>query len=394
MPVVPAPSIPRTRTPRQRETLTDAVFDRFPFGLLVTDANGSVLASNAAARELLGRSAAGERGASTCCALLGCRRDDAPLGGQCLTDLALEAGAALPDVRMDLPGAEPARALWVTTAPLSDATALLQLRPADARDRRRRTEPHWLNGPALRIHTLGRTSVASAEGPIDGAWLGQLPGQLLKYLVAERGKLAHSDQLLAGFWPDGGRGAVVNLRHTVFALRKRLEPARERHSASSFIIARDGGYLLDRRLVHVDADDFETAAQQGLRAAGDGGAERAREPLERAAALYGGDFLADEPYADWAFAERDRLHELACRALRALADVRLAGGDRDGAVGALGRLCELEPFDGEAQRRLLGLLVDLDRRSEAMRRYRQLRARWIDAFGEPPDFDVRSLRSA
>jgi len=366
--------------------LTRDVFDRFPFGLLVCSPEGEVLAANPAAQALLG-SAAG-----TCCALLGCRRDDAPLDGACLSALALDSGAPLPDVRLELPASEPPRAVWATAAPLSAETALLQLRPADPRDRRRRTEPHWLSGPALRVRTLGRTSVASAEGAIDGAWLGQLPGQLLKALVCERGHVTHSDVLLARFWPEAGRGALVNLRHTVFALRKRLEPARERHSASSFVIARDGGYLLDRRLIHVDADDFEAAAEQGLRATADGGLERAREPLERATALYGGEFLADEPYAEWAFPERDRLHGIACRVLRALAEVRRAADEPDEAVRILGRLAELEPYDGTCQRELLTLLVDLDRRSEAIRRYRQFRAQWLEAFGEPPDFDVRSFR--
>jgi DNA-binding SARP family transcriptional activator len=392
-----SPHLSRSRARESRlvrpngDTLGRVVFDRFPFGLLVTDPAGSVVAANAAAGRLLGRT---EIAGSTCCELLGCRREDAPLGGECLTELAMRTGDALPDVRMDLQGTDPARALWVTTAPLSEEQVLLQLRPADPRDRRRRTEPHWLSGPALRVTTLGRTSVASAEGPIDGAWLGQRPGQLLKYLVCERGRVSHADQILGRFWPEGGRGAVVNLRHAVFSLRKRLEPARERHAASSFVIARDGGYVLDRRLVHVDADDFEEAAERGLRAHAEGAADRAREALERAAALYRGEFLADEPYAEWAFAERDRLHDLACRVMRALADLRLAADDPTAAVQALARLTELEPFDGEGQRALLGLLISLDRRSEAVRRYRQLRAQWLDAFGEPPDFDVRTISAA
>ncbi len=373
------------------DALPRQVFDRFPFGLLVCDADGVVVAANAAAGSLLGDA---ELTGDFCCHLLGCRRDDAPLGGECLTQLALRAGDPLPDVRMDLPGAQPPVALWVTAAALSETTALLQLRPADSRDRRRRTEPHWLSGPALRVSALGRTAVASAEGSIDGAWLGQLPGQLLKYLICERGRVVHGDQLLEQFWPRAGRAAIVNLRHCVFTLRKRLEPARERHSASSFIIARDGGYMLDRRLIQIDVDDFEAAAEKGLRSATEGGHERARGPLEHAAALYSGDFLADEPYADWVFAERDRLHEIACEVLRALAGARLAAGDRPAAVQALIRLAELEPFDGAGQRTLLGLLIELDRRSEAVRRYKQLRSQWIEAFGEPPDFDVRSLRPA
>lgn len=377
------------------DPLTDVVFERFPFGLLITDGSSAVLAANPAARLALQAVGDAGPGSSTCCRLLGCQRPDGPLGGHCLSHLALQADHPLPDVRMDLPvtGSPPA-AVWVSAARLADGAVLLLLRPADVQDRRRRTEPHWLNGPALRVRTLGRTSVSSAEGPMDGAWLGQLPGQLLKYLVSRRGRIAHADEILVQFWPEGGRGAVVNLRHAVFSLRKRLEPTRRRNAASSFVVARDGGYTLDRRLIAIDADDFEAAAGDGLRLHARGQYGDAREPLERAAALYGGEFLADEPYADWALAERGRLHEVASSVLLALEHTCRAMGDPRAAVEVLVRLVELEPFDGTAQRTLLGLLVDLDRRSEAVRRYRLLRAQWIEAFGEAPDFDVRSLAGA
>jgi DNA-binding SARP family transcriptional activator len=387
------PARQRVRAPV--ELLTSAVFERFPFGLLITDTSSIVLAANPTAGRQLEGTDTGALIHDTCCRLLGCRRLDGPLGGHCLSVLALASAEPLPEVRMDLPVPRSGvTAVWVTAARLSDGAALLQLRPADAGDRRRRTEPHWLNGPALQVRTLGRTSVASAEGSIDGAWLGQLPGQLLKYLVCQRGRVAHADEILTHFWPEGGRGAVVNLRHAVFSLRKKLEPARARHSTSSFVIARDGGYELDRRVIAIDADEFETAAGDGLRAYAAGDPVSAREPLERAAALYRGEFLTDEPYVDWAFVERDRLHEIACNVLRALDVVCREAGDSSAAVQSLIRLAELEPFDGTAQRTLLGLLVDLDRRSEAVRRYRHLRAQWIEAFGEPPDFDVRSLGAA
>ena len=95
------------------------------------------------------------------------------------------------------------------------------------------------------------------------------------------------------------------------------------------MIARAGGYELAPNRVAIDADDFEARARAGLEALRRGETARAETELTAAARAYGGDFLADEPYAEWALAERDRLRELAAQVLRGLAGLQRAGGDED-----------------------------------------------------------------
>src|SRR4051812_15714717 len=174
-----------------RGQLTSKVFHGFPYGILMVDATGAVVAENDAATGLLGESEPREEPRS-CCALLGCRTSP-PLEDACITELALASAGPLPELRVDREQS-PDGALWVTAAPLhvADARALLHLRPGDPRDRRRRTSPHWTAAPQLRIRALGRTVVESAEGPIGGDWLHHRPGLLLKYLVAERGRMVHA----------------------------------------------------------------------------------------------------------------------------------------------------------------------------------------------------------
>ncbi len=82
---------------------------------------------------------------------------------------------------------------------------------------------------------------------------------------------------------------------------------------------------------------------------------RAEIELTAAARAYGGDFLADEPYAEWALAERERLRDLAAQVLRGLAALQLAAGDEEAAAEHLQRLVELEPLDLPAQRDLIAL---------------------------------------
>jgi DNA-binding SARP family transcriptional activator len=234
--------------------------------------------------------------------------------------------------------------------------------------------------------------VIAPEGPLEGAWLRQRPGQLLKLLVANRRRVTHTDEIAYAFWPDSERTAVQNVRHFVHGLRAQLEPNRARRSPSSFVLAHEGGYELDRARVSIDADEFERHAETGLRALQRSELSTAQAELERAAALYGGDFLADEPYADWAFSERALLHELACRTLGGLADIALAMGGFDTATAHLQRLARMEPLDSEVQQRLLRLLLARGRSGEALRHYRQIQATWMSALGEKPDFDLASLR--
>ena len=130
----------------------------------------------------------------------------------------------------------------------------------------------------------------------------------------------------------------------------------------------------------------------GLDAAGSGDPEQARTQLEAGLALYGGDFLADEPYAEWATAERDRLRQLAARGLRALSDVQEQAGELDAATDTLDRLVAMDPYDLDVQRTLLALCLRRGRRTDAVRRYTALRRRMLGLFGEDLDFTLADVQ--
>jgi DNA-binding SARP family transcriptional activator len=376
----------RSNPPARPRGRTEQAFDAFPYGILIVDRDGQIVAVNAAAEQILG-----ER-PSRSCDVLGCRREG-PLEGFCLTEMAVEKGRALPEIRLDLPTGGPVHAAWVTVAPLNaDGDVVLELRPGDPRDRRRRTEPHWTTGVQLRIYTFGGTRVESSEGPIGGRWLEQRPGQLLKYLLAERHRVVRREEIAETIWPGADRRILGSVRHFVHALRTRLEPDRANRVPSSFILNVQGGYAIDRRHVYVDADDFEDQVRTGLDHLAVGRVMLARERLERALVLYTGDFLADEPYADWAMVQRDMLRRLAADALRALASIARRAGDLDDAAAHLERLGELEPFDIDLHREIIGLCLSRGRRSEALRRYAALRVRVLRTFGEDIDFALADLR--
>jgi DNA-binding SARP family transcriptional activator len=371
-----------------------AAFRAFHYSLLVLDDEGRVLCRNRAAATLIETIGLPED-ELTCCALLGCRRPGSVLADSCLTELALSRKTALPEVRVDIVTDRGPTAMWAAAAMLDSVAGEgervgLQLRPGVAHDRRQRTDPHWMTGPRLRIRVLGRTVVESSEGSIGGAWIEQRSGQLLKYLVASRQRPVAIDEIGENVWPDADYAIAANVRYYVHALRRKLEPQRAVREPSRFIAVGGGAYRLRLDNVEVDADEFERLVRSGLELV-EADAERAAAELERGLSIYGGDFLADLPYADWAMGERHRLHDLACLALRRLADLHVRGGLIDEAGRCLERLAGLQPYDEDVHRRLMELDIAQGRRSDAVRRYASLRSRLRQTFGHDPDFTPADL---
>ena len=375
-----------------RDPIDETVVDSLPYGLVLVQADHTIISSNATARRFLPQ--LGE--VNLCHEALSCQVPGGPCEYGCLAARAVARQGSLPEIRIDIPpGPSRVTAVWVTAAAVgSRPAAIFHLRPGDARDRRRRSDPHWLSGPELRITAFGRTRVDTPEGPLRGEWLQQRPGQLLKYLICERNRVVPADVIAEALWPGTGRQGLGNVRYFMHALRDKLEPDRRRGARSSFIVTVQGGYAINRRHVQVDADDFDEAISQGLEAAARVDDDFAVERLKDALALYRGDFLADEPYAEWALDERDRLHNLAGRALRALTKVMLGRHELEAAAEYLEQLAELEPLDGEAHRDLLAVWLAQGRRTEAARRYAIYRSRILREFGEEPEFQLADLRPA
>jgi DNA-binding SARP family transcriptional activator len=305
---------------------------------------------------------------------------------------ATQSGDVLPEIRIDTRTGSPVSALWVTVTPLGTGSAVvLHLRPGDAKDRRRRSDPHWIKGPELTIKGLGRIRVDSREGPLGGNWLQQRPGHILKYLICERDRVVQAEEIAEALWPFSGRQGLGSVRHFIHALRDKLEPGRSRDMGSSFIVTVRGGYAINRRHVRIDADAFTEAVGDGLRAADRGETEIAVELLELAMSFYRGDLLEDEPYSEWAMPERDRLRAMATDSVRALAEIARARGDHGAAGKHLERLAEFEPYDSDIHRELLTVLLLQGRRSEALRRYGTFRSRLQREFGSEPDFALADL---
>jgi DNA-binding SARP family transcriptional activator len=370
--------------------------DSHPYGILVQDDRGRLVAHNKAAQRMLGGWVALAPGRDVGCDVLGCRRPGGALEDVCLHEHARAHEGPLPEMRIDLPRGAGIEAAWVTVAALEPDRELIvtELRPGHRSDRRRRSEPHWMAGPRLRILALGRTRVMSTESPLEGRWLDNRAGQILKFLVTERHRSVYSDEIVERLWPNAGTPDTRGVRYFIHGLREHLEPRGTPNPPSSFVQAVRGGYVLDHARVWIDADAFEELVEAGMAAHKRDDDVTALEHLRDGVELYRGDFLADEPYAEWALPERDRLRGVASDALHALATLEERIGDLTAAAASLRRLVELEPYDVDVHRELLVVLLRRGRRSEALRTYDALRRRMFSTFGEKLDFSLAELLPA
>ncbi len=180
--------------------------------------------------------------------------------------------------------------------------------------------------PPLRIQLLGRFEVWRNGIPVPSAeWRGQKTRDLLKILLLAGGHYVAKEQLIEWLWPGADPDAAeANLRSAVSDLRRVLEPDLARGRDSTYIQTRHEGYHFNAASsVVVDAATFERALQL-----------EGRSALEATLNAYPGDLLEEDPYAEWALAERARLRGLRLEALARLAELCLAQGDASKAIAA------------------------------------------------------------
>ncbi len=237
--------------------LTDEdLLDALPYGVLVLEADGTVLRATAPARELV--PALQTAAVRSCGEIFSCRGADGPCESGCLVTRVAASGQPTPEIRIDTVGGASPGALWVTACPLPGARGtILHLRAGWRGDRRRRSEERWQPEPQLRIRVLGRTRVEALEDPLETDWLSQRPGEILKYLVCERARVVMVDEIAESIWPAAERSAVSNVRFAIHRLRLKLEPRRAPHDPPAFVVSRGGGYELDRERIWIDVDEFE-----------------------------------------------------------------------------------------------------------------------------------------
>jgi ATP/maltotriose-dependent transcriptional regulator MalT/DNA-binding SARP family transcriptional activator len=238
----------------------------------------------------------------------------------------------------------------------------------------------------VRIESLGGFAVLrGGEIVRPSEWQSKRARELLKLLVARRGRPASRAYLMETMWPDEDSDRVANrLSVALTTIRGVLDP--ERRSADEYVVADKDSVALNLGAMDIDLEGFLATAAEGLASLRRGDTETALPALEGAAAAYCGDFLEENPYDDWAIPARERARAAYVAVSRALALQASQGPDPDGAVHHLLRILEVDHYDEPAHLALVTALARAGRHGEAHRHYLNYRRAMEELGVEPAPF--------
>ncbi|HZC99716.1 MAG TPA: BTAD domain-containing putative transcriptional regulator [Actinomycetes bacterium] len=202
----------------------------------------------------------------------------------------------------------------------------------------------------LTVHLLGHLRVSLNDVPVR-QWPSGRARAVLKYLVTHRDPWPTRHVLMEVFWPNATpKSARNNLNVAVHGLRRALRALAD----VPVVILQDAAYRLhpDLRL-WLDVDEFEHSADLGRRLEAAGELEAASVAYEMAIGLYDGDFLADDPYEQWAVLDQEHLRLAYLDTLDRLSNLYFGRGRYTSCAALCRRIIERDACREDAHRRLM-----------------------------------------
>lgn len=224
----------------------------------------------------------------------------------------------------------------------------------------------------LRVRSLGGFAIWRGDHEVkDRDWRSSKARQLFQILITERGKTLPREYILETLWPEmDSEAASNNLRVTINRMSKAIEPDRPDGAPSSYIVQQADTYSFNVASDYgLDASAFVAAVTEGREADGLGQRQAAVAAYRRAIGLYGGTYLPDTMYEDWAAVERERLMLLFNKTAVRLGTLLLEEGLAHEAIGLGWRVLENDQAQEEAYRLLMHAHASLGERSTALRLY-------------------------
>jgi DNA-binding SARP family transcriptional activator len=241
------------------------------------------------------------------------------------------------------------------------------------------------SAPSISVRALGAFRVVRNGEPVPaGAWRSKKARSLLKILIARRGRPVSREQLTELLWPEEDPGTASRRLSVLLSTVRGVLGGSQSLDEGPIVTDRDVVWL-DLAHVDVDVEHFLALATAALEAHARG-LPQAIAQLVAAAARYGGDFLEEDPYQEWAGPLRDEARTLYASVLRALVRRLQERDDVDRSLRYSLQLLQCDRYEESAHLDLVRMLVRSGRRGEARQRYREYVRRMTEIGVHPRPF--------
>lgn len=218
---------------------------------------------------------------------------------------------------------------------------------------------------------------------------------LLSYLVVEAQRPWTRDQLADLMWPDFSedkaqsylRNALWNLKHVIAVA----------NTATPFIIITQKTIQFNTRATYwADIDAFHKQVTKSCPDSNQPLMDVDISGLEKALALYQGDFLAgftiDSPvFETWMVRTRENLRQERVKVLRCLSLTHHKNGKYELSLDYTKQWVEQEPWDESAYRHSMEILIALGRRNAALAQFETCQKRLAEDLGVDPEPETLQL---
>ncbi len=246
----------------------------------------------------------------------------------------------------------------------------------------------------LRFHLLGPLEAWRGDQQIlQSDWRTRQTLAVLKLLLDQHDRLVSFERLGDLVWPDSDADAArTSLRGAVRTIRRVLEPELPAGGASRYLHTEPQGYRFVSSGCSIDVDGFIQAREAGMAAERRRDREAALRAFREGVAHYRGDYLADDPLADWAVDRRERLRSAYLDVLERLARLQTEIGAYSDAIESLERALTADPLREELYCQLMRCHAAAGRRSHALAAYERGRKLLETELGAEPGAETRRLR--
>ena len=185
------------------------------------------------------------------------------------------------------------------------------------------------------------------------------------------------------FWPEASSDAARNsLNVAIHGLRQSLRAA---VGDTAVVIHQDQAYFIEPALdIWIDVEAFEEQLKAAHQHLANSELVKAEVAFEAATWLYQGEFLADDPYEEWATATREQTRLRYLDALSQLGALQLNSGDYAGCIAISLKLLTCDGCREDAHRRLMRCYSRQGQIQLALRQYHSCVAALRTELDVPP----------